>query len=218
MTDFVLFGDVYSVYTRTVRMVLCIKNVTYRIEEVDPFDAGQVDHIQKLHPFIRVPMLRDGSFDLYETQAILDYVETLFPTPVLRPERAHNAARMRQVMSIADSYLYWPLVRQAAVQHVFNPLLGAPVDEDDFKDGLGSAPRVLDALEAIATEGAVLVPGKQTLADCYLWPMMDYALMVPEIAEMVAKRPHLAAWSEAMGTHHATIATKPDLEALRVND
>ena len=216
MTQWVLYGDVLSVYTRTARMVLSIKSVPHRIEGIDPFDPDQTETVRALHPFMRVPILHVDEFELYETQAILDYVEARCPDPRLCPEDPQSAARMRQVMSLADSYLYWPLVRQAAVQHVFNPLLGDPVDQDDLQAGLDAAPRVLDALEDLATEGFVLGPGQATLADCHLWPMMDYALMVPEIAEMVGRRSALAAWCEAMSEHPAAIATAPDLKALRI--
>ncbi|MEM6587943.1 MAG: glutathione S-transferase family protein [Pseudomonadota bacterium] len=208
----VLFGDIYSVYTRAVRMVLDVKDAAYTIEEIDPFDPEGVEAVQAVHPFVRVPALHVGAFELYETQAILDYLEALIPEPRLQPFEPERAARMRQVMSIADSYFYWPLVRQAAVQHVFNPALGEAVDQAELAEGIASAPRVLDALETLG--GEVLVPGEMTLADCHLWPMMDYAFMVPDLAEMVASRAHLAAWCEAMATHPAAVATKPDMEAL----
>ena len=90
------------------------------------------------------------------------------------------------------------------------------VEQDGLQAGLDAAPRVLDALEDLAAEGFVLVPGQATLADCHLWPMMDYALMVPEIAEMVGRRSALAAWCAAMSGHPAAIATAPDLKALRI--
>ncbi|MEM7731834.1 MAG: glutathione S-transferase family protein [Pseudomonadota bacterium] len=208
----VLFGYRYSVYTRTVRMVLNVKNAAYRTEEIDPFDPGGAGAVQAVHPFVRVPALHVGAFELYETQAILDYLEALIPEPRLQPLDPERAARMRQVMSMADSYFYWPLVRQTASQYVFNPAFGEPVDAAELAAGIAAAPRVFDALEALG--GEALVPGGMTLADCHLWPMMDYALMVPELAQMVASRAHLAAWCEAMSAHPAAVATKPDLEAL----
>lgn len=209
----VLFGYIFSVYTRTVRMAMHIKNATYAFEEMDPFDPSDTGAVAVVHPFLRVPALRVDRFAIYETQAILDYLEAVIPEPRLQPLDPQQAARMRQVMSIADSYFYWPLVRQAAAQHVFHPLLGDPVDETERAKGVAAAPRVLDALEALTSQ--VLRSGDLTLADCHLWPMMDYALMVPELEEMVANRPGLLAWSTAMAAHPAARATKPDLEALR---
>ncbi len=212
-----LHGDIFSVYTRAVRMALDMKDVPYSIKFIDAFDPSHAERLRALHPFQRVPILRVDEFELYETQAILDYVNDSFDGPALRPDTAEATARMRQVMGIADSYLYWPLVRQAASQHLFYPLEGEPVDERVFKAGLAATPRGLDALETIAQEGLVLQPDQHGLADCHIWPMMDYALMVPQIAEMMDARPALAVWAEAMAARPVSVATKPDLEELRVD-
>ena len=213
----ILYGNLYSVYARTVRMVLSLKNVSYLLEDIDPFEDGGKDALRSVQPFGRVPALEADGFTIYETQAILDYLEAVYPDPVLRPVGREAAARMRQVMSVADSYFYWPLVRQAAVQHVFNPMQGAPVDVAELEAGLDAAPRVLDALETLAAEALVLRPGEITLADCHLWPMMDYALMVPEIDEMVARRAHLAGWTAAMVETPVAQETAPDMEALKAD-
>ncbi|MEO0774679.1 MAG: glutathione S-transferase family protein [Pseudomonadota bacterium] len=211
----VLFGYGYSVYTRTVLMVLHIKSAAYTFKDIDPFEIDTQDALRTLHPFGRVPVLHSDGFEIYETQAILDFLEAATPSPPLQPAHAQPLGRMRQVMSIADSYFYWPLVRQAASQHVFHPAMGDPVDHSVLRQGVEAAPPVLDALEVISAEGLVLVTGAITLADCHLWPMMEYALMVPDLAAMVAQRPGLAAWAEAMSTHPAARATAPDMAALR---
>lgn len=213
----ILYGNLYSVYARTVRMVLSLKSAEYTIEDIDPFEEGGAEALQDVQPFGRVPALTADGLTIYETQAILDYLEAVFPQPQMRPQVAKAAARMRQVMSIADSYFYWPLVRQAASQHVFLPLLGDSTDAVELATGLEAAPRVLDALEAIAAEGLVLRPGEITLADCHLWPMMDYALMVPEIADLVAQRAQLAGWAAAMAETPVAQETAPDMEALRAD-
>ncbi|MEL7282201.1 MAG: glutathione S-transferase family protein [Pseudomonadota bacterium] len=213
----ILYGNLYSVYARTMRMVLSLKKVPYSLENIDPFEEDAAESLREVHPFDRVPALRSDGFCIYETQAMLDYVEAVFPDPVLRPNGAEAMARMRQVMGIADHYFYWPLVRQAASQQVFNPIYGAPVDQAELAAGLAAAPRVLDALEAIATEALVLRPDEITLADCHLWPMMDYALMVEEIAKMVARRVHLAGWAAALAKTPVARETAPDMETLQAD-
>lgn len=211
----VLHGEVYSVYTRSVRMVLEIKNVNYTLNKIDPFDPSTADELIRLHPFHRVPVLQIDSFHLYETQAILDYVEDAFDGPKLRPVSFEAVARMRQVMGIADNYFYWPLVRQAFSHHVFDPLNGEVGDPSEIAAGLAAAPRVLEALEEIAQEGLTLRGDGLTLAECHLWPMMEYALMVPGIATLLDAQAALAAWVDAMRTDPVSIATKPDLSALK---
>ena len=55
-----LHGDIYSVYTRTVRMDLQIKSVSYDMKEVDPFDPDQTGAVRALHPFVRPRNLSRG--------------------------------------------------------------------------------------------------------------------------------------------------------------
>jgi glutathione S-transferase len=41
----------------------------------------------KLHPFGRMPVIEDDGFWLYETQAILRYIDGIFPEPISRQNR-----------------------------------------------------------------------------------------------------------------------------------
>ena len=60
-----------------------------------------------LHPFGRVPVLEHGQFRLYETAAILRYLERVLPAPLLVPVAyAEAAARVDQLMNINDWYLF----------------------------------------------------------------------------------------------------------------
>ena len=209
-----LTGYGYSVYTRSVRMALAAAGVGYEYTERDPFDPADTPMLQKVHPFGRVPVLEQGGFRLYETAAILHYVAEALGAPLV-PETAQARARMRQVMGVADAYVYWPLVRQAVSHGIFRAAEGEAGDRDVLKAGLEAAPRVLDALEEIAAEGLVLRPGAPTLACCQLWPMLDYFAMLPEGRALMRQRPALWAWAGAMAMQDIARATRPDLSYLQ---
>ena len=51
-------------------------------------------------------MLEHNGFLLYETQAILRYLDRVLPTPALTPADPRRAARMDQVMNVTDWYLF----------------------------------------------------------------------------------------------------------------
>ncbi|MEQ9260012.1 MAG: glutathione S-transferase family protein [Roseovarius sp.] len=210
----ILTGYSLSVYTRAARMALVARGLEAGAVECDPFGEAGARHLQGLHPFGRVPVLEHGAFRLWETQAILDYLDTLGGAPPLTPSGPRPRARMRQVMGIVDSYLYWPLVRQVFSNAVFQPMAGEAADAAQIAEGLRKAGPVLDALEEIAGEGLVLRPGERTLADCLLWPMLDYFGMAPDGAAMLAERPALAGWGRDMQACPVALATKPPLEAL----
>ena len=50
------------------------------------------EHLAR-NPFGRIPVVDHGDFRLYETQAILRYLDDLYPAPPLRPKnpRARRA-------------------------------------------------------------------------------------------------------------------------------
>lgn len=205
-----LTGYAYSVYTRTVRIALQAKGLAYEYDEVDPFDEQHIDRLA--HPFGRVPVFDHGGFRLYETQAILDYIEAIWPDPPLVPEGAKPSARMRQVMGIADSYVYGPLVRQVVSQALFAAKEGVAPDADIIAQGMVTAPATLAALDDIAQEGMVLNDTKLGLAECHLWPMIDYFRAVPEGAAALAGFPALTRWANHMASHSIARLTAPDLQ------
>src|SRR3979411_948188 len=103
-----------------------------------------------LHPFKRVPALVHDGFEIYETGAITRYVDETFPGPRLQPTDPPHRARCNQFLSIIDSYVYWPLVRQVFSHRVFRPRLGGPSDAAEIEKGLAAASDVLAALERLA--------------------------------------------------------------------
>lgn len=202
------FGD--SVYCRAVRIAMHEKSLSYAYLELNPFEPEGQTVLRDHHPFGRVPILRHEGFTLYETVAILDYLDAIAPMPALRPVDARAAARMVQVQSIADCYLYRPLVRQAFSHSVYRPYLGLTADPEEAMRGLTAAEQGLDALEAIATEGLVLNGRDLTRADCHIAPMIEYFVLAPDAAALLTARPALAAWFSAIETRAAVVATRPD--------
>ncbi|QYX55634.1 glutathione S-transferase family protein [Roseovarius sp. SCSIO 43702] len=208
-----LTGYRFSVYTRALRIALAVKGATYDCVERDPFDPADAEALGKVHPFGRVPALEDDGFRIYETAACLELVAGM-SGPSLLPSGLRAMVRMRQVISITDSYVYWPLIRGAVSETIFGPLEGATPDAARLAEGFAAAPRALDALEAIAEEGLCLSGDALTLADCHLLPMLDYFGHVPQGADMIAARPALAHWLAASQARPEVAATRPDLGAL----
>src|SRR6185295_11803643 len=84
MADVVVFGFPRSTYVHIVRLVLAHKQVPYEFRDLEP-DMGSAVHLA-LHPFDRVPILRHGGFTLYETSAIVTYVDEAFEGVALQPK------------------------------------------------------------------------------------------------------------------------------------
>ncbi len=211
----VLHGYRYSVYAWIARLVLREKGVAHGWREVDPFSPDVPDQYRALHPFGRVPVLvhpdpERGDFVLYETCAIARYVDEAFAGPALQPRAAQGRARMQQVVSIADSYAYRPLVRQVFAHRVFRPRLGREADAAEIAAGLAAARTVLGALDRLVEKPGT-GPWSPTLADLHLAPMLGYFAAAPEGRAMLETHPRLAAWFGAMAARDAYRETEPGL-------
>ncbi|MBZ8119650.1 glutathione S-transferase family protein [Roseovarius sp. LXJ103] len=205
-----LTGYRHSVYTWSARLALTEAGAAFDVVDLDPFTAEGLAALIPLQPFGRVPVLEHGSFRLWETAAILDYVNAELAGGRMTPEAPRALARMRQVIGLVDAYGYWPLVRQV-FSHGF--YAGNEGDLAQVDKGLKAAEAVLDALEEIAAEGLVLRPEVICLASCHLLPMLEYFAHVPEGSAALRRRRALTRWYEAAGARDATTRTRPDLSA-----
>jgi glutathione S-transferase len=97
----IVYGPAYSTYARITRLALEEKGVDYDLVEVDLLAgaAKAPEHLAR-HPFEH-----DG-FELYETDAIMRYVNATFPGQDLDPADAKGRARMAQAISVIGGYAY----------------------------------------------------------------------------------------------------------------
>ncbi|WP_158965377.1 glutathione S-transferase family protein [Chachezhania sediminis] len=191
-----------SVYCQIARMTLAECGVQAELVPCDPF-SGTVPE----HPFNRVPVLDHDGIRIFETTAILRYLDSRFAGGRLTPAEPLAAARMVQVQAVVDCYGYWPMVRQVFV-HGANH--SGDADRADLAEGLGGAARVLDVLERIAAEGRVLTGAGITLADCHLAPMIGFLARAPDGAALLAARPMLSAWFSRVRTRDSYHLTDPN--------
>jgi glutathione S-transferase len=96
MPDFIIHSIPGSPFGRAVLAALHEKGVPYRFSMVTPGALRSPEHLAR-HPFGRVPVLEHDGF-IYETQAILRYLDRVLPQPALTPADPKRAARMDQVM------------------------------------------------------------------------------------------------------------------------
>jgi glutathione S-transferase len=200
----VLHGYRYSVYNRIVRLALAEKGVAYDRVEVNPFAPDVPAAYLALHPFGRVPALVHDGFTLYETGAIIRYIDRAFPGPALQPADPQALARMDQIVGIVDAYAYWPLVRQVFSHRVFRPCSGQTGDEAEIARGVQASAKVLAALEPLVGDGV-------TLADLHLGAMIAYFVQAPEGRQVLQGYPRLAAWWARLAARPSFAATDPGL-------
>jgi glutathione S-transferase len=120
-----------------------------------------------------------------------------------------DRGRVSQIISVIDSYAYWPLVRQVFSHAVFRPRLGHPADPIEYQRGLEAAPLVLRALDQLAGEGSFLVADSLSLADIHLAPMIAYFISDSSGETLLKQHRRLSTWWSAMSLEKHLLDTKP---------
>ncbi len=207
-----LHGPAYSTYARTARLALEEKGVEYTLAEVDILTGAShaAEHLAR-HPFGKVPAFDHDGFALFETFAIIRYVDEAFAGPALQPADTQGRARMTQICAIIDSYGYKAIIGQLFWQLAIVPMQGGSPDMDVVEAGLKTTEQVLDVIEGLAAGGDTLCAGGVSLADLFLAPVVEYLSMTPPGATALAGRPKLNAWWAAIQTRPSIVKTRPKL-------
>ena len=206
-----LYGYQYSVYSWIACLALEEKGASYHWIEINPFAPDVPESYLTLHPFKRVPALIHDNFQIYETGAITRYIDEAFPGPSLQPTDPRHRARCSQFLSIIDSYVYWPLVRQVFSHRVFRPRLGRSSDATELQKGLDAALVVLAALERLVADTEYLCGVDLSLADIHLAPMIGYFAMAEEGEVLLKRHRKLSHWWATISARTAYRATMPRL-------
>jgi glutathione S-transferase len=207
MAQVTLYGSPISTYVRTARITLAEKGVSYDLKDVW-VDSPE---ITQRHPFQKIPVLRHGDFELYETFAVARYVDEAFSGPALQPSDPKARARMTQWISVHNSYCYPTLIGGIVLERVAPKLLNRPSDEAKIKATMPDAEQRLDVLEKALGTTPYLAGMEPSLADYFLYPVMFYISVVPEGNALLESRPGLRRWMAAIGDRKSVKDTTPSL-------
>jgi glutathione S-transferase len=181
-----------------VLATLVEKGASHRVMPVSPGTLKAEPHLSR-HPFGRVPVLEHDGFMLYETQAIVRYLDRVVPDPSLTPTDAMAAARMDQVMNVCDWYLFQGVASVIAFQRVVGPrLLGLQTDEAVVAQAMPKAHTVFRELARLLGETSFFAGNRLTLADLMVAPQIDFFAETPEWAPLTAQAPNLVRWLARM--------------------
>jgi glutathione S-transferase len=206
-----VFGAAYSVYVRTVRLALHEKGVAYDLVPVDVFAPGgpPAEHLER-QPFGKIPAFEHGSFRLYETGAISRYIDEAFAGPVLQPGTPQERARINQVISIADNYIYPHLVWGVHAELVAKPQRGIETNQARLAASLDKSVTCLEALARLLGDAPFLAgSAAPTLADLHAAPMFHYFRLAPEGRDMMTRWPSLSDWWSRIDARPSMQATRP---------
>ena len=197
-----LYWHPFSLFPRRVRIALREKGIACQEVEVDlPGGATRGSEFRRLNPFGQVPVLEDDGLIIYESVAILEYLEERHPAPALLPRDLGTRARARQLMLASGDYFGAPFKRWLTRLFAAEATWNRP-DQERAVIELGEH---LDALEPMLT-------GRDYLVEAFSLADVAYAPLVCELeacqlGHLLAARPAVRAWVERLRARPSVRAT-----------
>ncbi len=197
MPDVTLFGFPRSVYVQMAGMVLTHKAVPYAFHDLE-MEMNTASHL-RLHPFERVPVLQHGDFVVYETAAIVGYVDDVFDGPKLTPADPRQRARMNQWISAINGYYYPYLIYHVSHERNVFPQLGISSDEEVVAHAMPKVQVCLETFEREMSDERQFLLGPQlSLADFYMLPIIHGFGFATEAQALYPSFPSIRAWRQRM--------------------
>lgn len=193
-----------STFSRRVQIALIEKDIPHETVLVDMAARGhRAPEYLKLNPYARVPTLEEDGFVLYESSAILNYLEALHPHPALVPADARGRALVDMQIKLCDLQM----TRQTGT--IIFPKRFLPKtrwNEAEMSKAKKEIEEHLGILERNLGDREYLVADRYTLADlCYV-PFLEFLPLME-----ISPPPAIAAWAARLHSRPSSIQTKPAL-------
>jgi glutathione S-transferase len=174
MNEIVVHGIPGSPFVRSFQLCLEEKSLSYRMDALGPGTMRDDDHIKR-NPFGRVPVIEHGDYRLYETQAILRYLDAAFPDPSLQPDEPRTIGRMNQVIGINDWYFFPKVAAVIVFNRIVGPvLMGKSPDEAAIAAAMPMAQTCIEELDRLLDRQSFLAGERLSIADLMLAPQLDF--------------------------------------------
>lgn len=192
-------GWAFSPYVRAVRIALNEKGVAHDHVPLTPPDLATPQG-RALSPFGRVPVLEHDGRRLFETVAILDYVDAAFDGPRLKSGDPYRDALSTAVVTAAGHYLYPTAVMGVFFNQAYILANGGRVDADRLAAAVEATVEPLKTIESVVetliwlSGGPFMGGAGFGLADAALVPMIQNLSLAEAGRGLMAERPGLSTW------------------------
>jgi glutathione S-transferase len=163
----ILYGSSLSPYVRKVLAYAAEKGLDLELRPTGAAPGKPSDEFAAASPLRKMPALRDGTFTLADSSAIIAYLEAKFPEPAMIPADPEERGKVIWFEEFADTSLVSCGGKMFFNRIVAPVFLGRAGDEEVARTAeTEEMPPLLDYLETVAPDaGGFLVGGRLTLAD-----------------------------------------------------
>jgi glutathione S-transferase len=200
-----IIGSARSTYTRVVRMVCAEKGIEYALTET----MLGAPELHAIHPLGKMPVLRHGNVELFESKAIATYLDRSFSGPAVFPAEPILAALTEQWVSLVNTVMDRTLIRTYLYAYIAARTPDGKPDGAAIAAVMPAVTEQLGILDRAVEQTGYLVGHEFTFADINLMPILDRVRLAPEGAEVLAAARHLAAYYHAHAARPSFAATVP---------
>ena len=204
MSDLEIIGAPQSTFVRSVRIACEEKGVPYRLTPARPH-SPEVDAI---HPLGKIPVMKHGTFALFESRAIVAYVDRAFPGPRLFPDDARECALIEQWVSIANTAII-PKANAYLQGYFFSRAADGRPDRGAIEALWPEVRAHMDLLDEAVKATGHLVASQFTYADMNLLPVLAYLRRCPESSAALAESGALGGYFVRHSQRASVKATEP---------
>jgi glutathione S-transferase len=209
MSSITVYGIPGSPFLRSVEIVLKEKDLPYRLNAMAPGEHKSEEYLNR-HPFGRVPAFEHDGFSIYETQAIIRYVDDVFPNPPLTPRDPKERARMNQAIGVLECYYFPKAAAPIGFHRIIGPrLLGLPSDEVAIAEAMPMARTCFAEFDRMLGDKSYFAGDEVSLADIMLGAQLDLFAACLEGREFISASSGLSNWLERMRARPSFAATEP---------
>jgi glutathione S-transferase len=189
-----IYGHPISTCTRKVLTTLAEKQAKHEFVLVDLMTGAhkKPDYMAQHQPFGQVPALEDGDFKLYESRAIIRYLDETLPGQALTPKDPKGRALMEQWISVETSN-FTPHVMTYVTQHMFAPMRGGQPDLAKVEEAKPKLQAALAVLDKQLAKGPHFLGDAFTLADICYMPYFEYGMQTPA-KDVIGSHSNVMAW------------------------
>lgn len=192
----------FSTFARRVTIALIEKGIPYEPVVVDMAARKHKDPAYlALNPYGRVPTLEEDGFVLYESSAILNYLESTHPQPPLAPADARGRALVDMHVKLCDLQL------SRHTSTIVFPKRFLPREKWDDKAMAQAKSEIEKHLEIVERQlggREYMVGDRYSLVEVAYTPFLHFLPLME-----IAPPPGVAAWAARMAARPSAKQTAP---------
>jgi len=208
MTRFTVYTVPGSPFARSVMAMLEERHADWQLAPLAVGEHKQMPHLAR-QPFGKMPAIEFDGRCLYETQAILRYLDEALPGSSFVPDSLDDRARMNQVIGICDAYLFPEAARVIVFHRVIGPAVfpGMEPDLDAIAEAMPRAHTIFAELSRLLGNRAWFGGPSISLGDVMLAGQLELFSRTPEWTELTEGRENLVRWLARIEARPAFQAT-----------